>query len=173
MKSLILKRPIAYFIDFSILWCCCILPQLLAYKLFNGFPFETFSKPWHVYLWVLCTVSLPLWIYFIVREKSASKATIEKRIMKIIVTDLEGNRISFKQSFLRTFIKLVPWEITHLALLPIYFNDNPQPNAGLYIANGILLLYTAFFLLKKGTLALHDVIAKTIVSEQENKQLLK
>jgi uncharacterized RDD family membrane protein YckC len=163
MKRLLLLRPLAYFIDFIIMWCACVLPQLIAYWLFNEVPFKYFNKPFHVYFWVLFTVSVPLWLYFILKEKSANQATIGKKIMKLKVADKNSNRITGKQSFIRTLVKLLPWEITHIGLLPIYFSKDPQPGIGLYIANALILIYIIYFIARKGSFAIHDVVSKTKV----------
>jgi uncharacterized RDD family membrane protein YckC len=163
MNSLLFKRPIAYFIDFSIMWCACILPQLIIYWLFEGVPFKYFNKPYHVYFWVLLTVSFPIWLYFMKQEMSHRQSTVGKRIMSLKVTDNNNKRISKKMTFTRTFLKLLPWEITHLGLIPIYFSKDPQANIGLYIANGLIVIYLVYFIFKNGKTAIHDVLSRTKV----------
>lgn len=163
MNSLLVKRPLAYFIDFMIICSACILPQLISFWLFNGVPFKSFTQPYHVYLWVLLTVSLPVWLYFILQEMSIKQSTIGKRIMHVKVTDKDNLRISKEKSFTRTFIKLLPWEISHAALLPIYFSKDPQLNIGLYVANGFILVFIIYFIVKKGKTAIHDVLPNTRV----------
>ena len=163
MNSLLLKRPIAYFIDFMIIWFACVVPQLLAYWLFDGVPFKYFNQPYHIYFWVLLTVSLPIWLYFILQEMSIKQSTIGKRFMHLKVTDIDNLRISKKKSFVRTLVKLLPWEITHIGLIPIYFSKDPQPNIGLYLANGLILIFIIYFIIKKGKIAIHDVLSKTRV----------
>lgn len=163
MNALLIKRPVAYFIDFIIMWCSCVLPQLIAYWLFEGLPFKYFNQPYHVYFWVLFTVSLPIWLYFILQEMSPRQSTIGKRFMHLIVTDNANLRISKKQSFIRTMMKLLPWEITHIGLIPIYFSEDPQPNIGLYVANGLIVMYLIYFIIQKGKIAVHDIVARTKV----------
>jgi uncharacterized RDD family membrane protein YckC len=163
MTPLLLKRPLAYFIDFLIMWCVCVLPQLVAYQIFDGVPFKYFTQPLHIYFWVLCTVSLPIWLYFILQEKSARQSTIGKRLMRLRVTGNSNERISLKQSFTRTLVKLLPWEITHIGLVPIYFSANPQVNLFLYLANGLILVYIIYFIIKKGGTAIHDLLPGTKV----------
>jgi uncharacterized RDD family membrane protein YckC len=163
MNSLLLKRPIAYFIDFMFVWCACVLPQLIAYWLFDGVPFKYFNQPYHVYFWVLLTVSLPIWLYFILQEMSIKQSTIGKRFMHLKVTDNDNLRISKKKSFVRTLIKLLPWEITHIGLIPIYFSEDPQPNIGLYLANGLIAIYLIYFIIQKGKTAVHDIVSRTKV----------
>ena len=163
MNSLLVKRPIAYFIDFIIVWCCCVLPQLIAYWLFDGIPFKYFNQPYHVYFWVLFTVSLPLWLYFILQEMSPRQSTIGKRYMHLKVTDNTNLRISKKKSIVRTLFKLLPWEITHIGLIPIYFSKDPQIGIGLYLANGLIVIYVVYFIIQKGKTAIHDIASNTKV----------
>ncbi len=163
MNSLLLKRPIAYFIDFIIVCSACILPQLIVFWLFNGVPFKYFNQPYHVYFWVLFTVSFPVWLYFILQEMSIRQSTIGKRIMYLKVTDEANLRISKEKSFIRTFVKLLPWEITHVGLLPIYFSQASNISIGLYLANGLILIYIIYFIIKKGKTAIHDILSKTKV----------
>lgn len=163
MNTLLFKRPIAYSIDFMIMWCACILPQLIVYLILDGVPFKYVSQPYQVYLWVLFTVSLPIWLYFITQEMSSRQSTIGKRFMHLRVTDKAGLRIGKKKSFVRTLVKLLPWEITHVSLLPIYFAEDPHLNIGLYVANGLIVIYLIYFITQKGTTAIHDIVSGTKV----------
>src|SRR5690606_7119092 len=110
------------------------------------------------------TVSFPLWTYFIFTEKSEKQATLGKRLMSLKVQSGIGARISSKESLLRTAIKLLPWEIAHLGLLPVYKASGFQPEQGefefkiniaLYSSNVILIAYLIFFLVKKGKQTIH------------------
>ncbi len=163
MNGFVVRRPVAYFIDFVIMWCVCVLPQLIAYYLFEGVPFKYFTKPYHIYFWVLLTISLPIWLYFILQESSGKQATIGKKLMKLKVTGFDKRRINIRKSLTRTFIKLLPWEITHIGLLPIYFSKDAQPGIGLFIANGLIIIFIGYFILKKGNSTIHDLVARTKV----------
>ncbi len=163
MNGLIIKRPLAYFIDFLIMWCACLLPQLITYKVFDGVPFKYFTQPYHIYFWVLSTVSVPIWLYFILQEMSARQSTIGKRLMHLKVIGNANEKISIKQSFTRTLVKLLPWEITHIGLVPIYFSVNPEVNLFLYLANGLIVIYIIYFIIKKGEVAIHDLLPGTKV----------
>lgn len=163
MNSLLIKRPAAYAIDFLLVASLCVLPQLLVYMLFNGVPFDYFDKAWQVYGWVLLTVSLPVWLYFILQESSSRQSTFGKRIMKVRVITTDNHRISRSKSFQRTAVKLLPWELAHLGLLPIYFSDSPEISIGLYLSNALIIIYIIYFILHRGTKAIHDTLAGTIV----------
>ena len=146
-----------------VMGCVCILPQLVAYRLLDRVPFKYFAQPYQVYLWVLFTVSLPIWLYFILQEMSPRQSTIGKRFMHLKVMDNNNARISKEKSIARTFVKLLPWEIAHAGLISIYFSQDPQLNIGLYSANALILIYLIYFIAQKGEKAIHDFVSGTKV----------
>lgn len=82
------------------------------------------------------------WNYFAYQESSVRQGTVGKQAMNIIVTDLNGNRISFEHATKRFLGKI-------LASLPFF-------------AGFLLILFTEN---KQG---LHDKIAKTLVLVRED-----
>ena len=86
-------------------------------------------------------VSLPFALiplfYWPLLESSSWQATIGKRIMGLVVTDLDGNRLSFLRALLRSLAKII-------SSIPF----------------GIGFLIAAFTARKQ---ALHDIIVKTLV----------
>jgi uncharacterized RDD family membrane protein YckC len=87
-------------------------------------------------------IFLMVWSYFAFQESSTRKGTVGKQAMNLIVTDLDGNKISFMQATKRFLGKF-------LAAFPFFA--------------GFLMM---FFTKKKQ--ALHDIIAKTLVFIQED-----
>jgi uncharacterized RDD family membrane protein YckC len=85
---------------------------------------------------------LAMWAYFVFQESSTLKSTVGKQAVNIIVTDLNGNRISFTQATKRFILKI-------FAVIPFF-------------AGFLLILFTS----KKQ--AFHDIIAKTLVFIQED-----
>lgn len=55
---------------------------------------------------MLLPVSIP-WLYHALMESSAKQATIGKILLKIRVTDLNGQRISFGRATVRHFSKII------------------------------------------------------------------
>ena len=86
-------------------------------------------------LWILELVVG--WLYFALQESSRFQATLGKRALKIVVTDLQGGRIGFPRASGRYFAKL----LSTLSL-------------------GIDYLMAAFTARKQ---ALHDLVADTLV----------
>jgi uncharacterized RDD family membrane protein YckC len=87
-------------------------------------------------------VFLMVWSYFAFQESSTRKGTVGKQAMNLIVTDLDGNKISFMQATKR-FLGKIPAAIPFcMGFLLIFFTEKKQ--------------------------ALHDIIAKTLVFIQED-----
>jgi uncharacterized RDD family membrane protein YckC len=85
---------------------------------------------------------LTLWIYFAYQESSTLKGTVGKQALNLIVTDINGNQISFKQATKRFIMKI-------LTTIPLFM--------------GFLLI---FMTSKKQ--AFHDLFAKTVVYLHED-----
>ncbi|KAB2329400.1 RDD family protein [Cytobacillus depressus] len=82
-----------------------------------------------------------IWLYFACMETSRYRGTIGKYLLKLKVTDEDGEQITFKESTIRFFLKLI-------SFIPVF--------AGFLIA---------LFTNKKQTF--HDITAKTIVIKSE------
>lgn len=166
--KLAVNRLLAYGIDFVLLACVFVGLQWLLVLLTSGFPFVYLQEGYQIELWVLLTISLPVWTYFIWCEWK-NQQTIGKRMMKIIVTARERTKPTLQQVIGRTMIKLVPWEMTHLIILvpePWYGMTETPPNMPfIMIPNAMILLYIVFLFAGKGKKGLHDWAAKTSVSQ--------
>ncbi len=163
--TLALKRLLAYWLDFMILAICLAGIQWIIYILTAGFPFSILDTGIEIELWVLLTVSVPVWSYFILCELFTEQ-TIGKRILKLAVTNEEGNKITLKQAFSRTFIRLLPWELTHLIILvpePWWNMQEPTNSYLIYIPNLMIILYLVILFATRGVKGPHDYISKTRV----------
>lgn len=91
------------------------------------------------YLGYFCTLLLVAaqWLYFALMESSEKQATLGKMAMGIIVTDLDGNRISFGRATGRFFSKIISCAILFIGYLMAAFTERKQ--------------------------ALHDIMAGTLV----------
>lgn len=85
--------------------------------------------------WLLWTVAS--WLYFAYFESSARQGTLGKQVMGLIVTDEQGQRISFTQASIRYVGCIVSGMILYIGYLMQPFTAKKQ--------------------------ALHDIIAKTLV----------
>lgn len=93
-----------------------------------------------VFFYIL--VILFSWNYFAYQESSVSQGTVGKQAMNIIVTDLEGNRISFKHATKRFVGKILAFLPFFAGFLPILYNEKRQ--------------------------GLHDKVTKTLVMIRED-----
>lgn len=158
----------AYWLDFVLLAFILVGVQCLLYFVTSGFPFDSMKSGYWIEIWVLLSMSLPVWLYFICCELYKQQ-TIGKRMMSLKVTSNEGKKLTAKQAFLRTLIKLLPWEMTHVIILipePWFSKEEmPEHMFLIYIPNVMMLLYILVLLLNKGEKGIHDFAAKTMVNK--------
>lgn len=80
------------------------------------------------------------WFYYAYLESSPKQATIGKQALKIIVTDIDGNPISFSKATIRYFSKWISGLILLIGYIMAAFTEKKQ--------------------------ALHDIIAGTLVVKE-------
>jgi len=90
----------------------------------------------------LCSSIIFTWLYFAIFESSAKQSTFGKRICKIVVTDMNGKRISFWRATWRFFVKILLTCFTF----------------GLFGVIDVI-----FFLSNDKNRSLHDILAGTVV----------
>ncbi len=95
------KRFVAFFIDFFVIWAIPFLLVLLNPTLVN-----TENSGIDLIGTVMC------WLYYAVMESSGYGATLGKMIMKIKVTNLNGEKISFGRATGRFFGKFICSQLT-------------------------------------------------------------
>ncbi len=166
-----LRRTFAYLIDSLLAFVGFALTQWLIFvplRTALGVTEAHFHNGWFTEAYTLLTASLPIWLYFILTERSSWQATLGKRILGLQTVDsASGNQIGFWQAALRTLIKLLPWELAHLANnlpVPIWYTPNPGFRLGFALVPILITVYILliFFTPKKQTL--HDLVAKTRVT---------
>lgn len=111
-------------------------------------------------------ITLPVSLYFALSESSNQQSTWGKKRMGLMVTDSNGARINFWRALARTFLKFIPWELSHTLLWQINF----APQAGSTLINyGFVLVYVliginiASLLITKKHQTLYDLLTKTYV----------
>ena len=80
------------------------------------------------------------WAYFAIQESSPKQATIGKQAMGLLVTDMEGQPISFVKASIRHFSKILSALILFIGYIMAFFTEKKQ--------------------------ALHDIIAGTLVLQK-------
>lgn len=164
---LLLKRLVAFMIDWVVLFCVFALPQFILALMLGRWVLSYDSPPLAIWAWVALTVSVPSWIYFTLSDSSAAGATLGKRLFGLAVRDLKGGRIGQWRALARTAVKLAPWEMTHIMIFfPEPFGDEigTAKIVLIMIANALLIVWLAVPLLDRpGHRAIHDLVARTRV----------
>lgn len=89
------------------------------------------------YLAAIVLIVVLQWLYFALMESSARQATLGKQVLGIVVTDLNGQKISFGRATGRYFGKIISGLILYIGFIMAGFTEKKQ--------------------------ALHDVMASTLV----------
>lgn len=143
------RRSAAFLADWIILFCI-LAPVGILIGRFSGAPQpQTGPEVWHM---ILLTFSAPAWLYFIVSDRSTRGATLGKRVFKLRVAGTTEERVSLGRAVVRTVIKLLPWELTHLFVFGLskelgQFDQIQSVGlAVVYAANGFMLFLPVGFL---------------------------
>lgn len=111
-------------------------------------------------------VILPVIVYFSWQEGSTRQSSWGKRRVGLRVTDARGQPIGYRQAFLRSILKFVPWQMAHTAIFQISFADS-QATIGVYLllagAYGLATVYIVAIWRRRDHRALYDVLAGTAV----------
>jgi uncharacterized RDD family membrane protein YckC len=70
-------------------------------------------------LMAFITLILPICLYFTLEESSAKQSTWGKRKTRIRVVNANGGRLRRGQAFVRSLVKVLPWQIAHTCLFHI------------------------------------------------------
>jgi uncharacterized RDD family membrane protein YckC len=78
------------------------------------------------YLVAILLIVIGQWLYYALMESSRKQATLGKLALRIIVTDLSGNRISFGRATGRYFGKIVSGMIMLIGYIMAGFTERKQ-----------------------------------------------
>ncbi len=160
------QRIAAYVLDYALLFSILIAIQLMLWFFAKGFPYSLMKTGFQIELWVLFSISLPTWLYFTLSEQSRRQATLGKQFFHLQVARASGKRIGLGRALLRTVIKLLPWELTHMTLLvplPIWWDASPGFPAGLIVVYLLIGIYLAALFMTRRRQSIHDLLLDTVV----------
>ena len=165
----------AFAIDVAVLFAILALPQAaLRFTLgFSLFDLSGFSNSWGLEAFVLLTISLPSWLYFILSDASGLGASLGKRAMGLRVVGSDAGRVGLGRAALRTLIKMIPWELTHTALLvPVpLLGTGAAPSTEQAIRLGLVYVLLFGYLIvvvrSGGVRGIHDFAAGTQVVKRD------
>lgn len=111
-----------------------------------------------------CVSVLPVWLYLTLTESADAAATIGKRIKGLTVTlDLDG-RASWTRIALRNAIKLLPWQLAHVAVSRFIYGVEFAVAITAYSASLLIVVVTlVMVVVDPKRRALHDRLAGTRV----------
>jgi uncharacterized RDD family membrane protein YckC len=170
----IIRRGLAYLIDCVLAFGFYVLTQRLIFLPLRRLVLGSdawFASGIRSELYTLLTISLPIWLYFALTEVSGWQATIGKTLLGLQTIDaVSSGRIVLWQSLLRTAVKMLPWEVAHLANnLPVPMRYDPEPGfrIGFLVSPVLVVLYVALAILTSNHQSLHDLVARTFVVMRE------
>ena len=122
------RRLAAYIID-------CIVAGILAYSvavvgaLLIGLPSgERFDgvAVTIAAIWICASYLIAPWLYWALMERSSRQATLGKRALGIIVTDIEGRRVTFARGTVRYWAKVVSFLTLLIGFMLAGFTSRKQ-----------------------------------------------
>lgn len=139
-------RAVAYFVDVVLLTTIGVATILLPLLAKGAIPAD---NPWFLFsganrqiVAIQLLIYMLSWLYFASFESSAWQATPGKRMMRLVVTDLEGRRITFARASGRFFGKFISQFLLFFGFVLAGFTPRKQ--------------------------ALHDILAKCLVLRRPN-----
>ena len=158
MSSLITKRIVAIAIDYMFVALYAVLLFVVAVTFFE----TNDVGPINGQIIGFLSLTLPVFLYFYLSEKSKRRATLGKKILKISVDSHQNKNI-----FYRNVLKFLPWEIAHIGMHWMYYFSNQEAKEPIWVWIVLLLpqivviIYIVSLFLNKGSATIYDKIAKT------------
>jgi uncharacterized RDD family membrane protein YckC len=118
-----MKRTGAVIIDFIFLYVLVSL-SIALFCIFAKIPVLSTNVTSGII--ILSTFLVISWFYFAITESSRNQASLGKRIFRIMVTDLQGDRISFNKATIRfwgKFAAITIYSIIRLILKKEFVHD--------------------------------------------------
>ena len=162
MKSLIIKRILAFSIDYVFI----LIYGTALFQITMMFGPKALS-PIEGQIVGFLTLTLPVFLYFYFSENSTAAATIGKRIFKLRVSSLGLKSSIFK----RNFVKFLPWEIAHIGghWISYYSNHSIDPPLWVWIVLIVpqitVIYYMVSIVKSKGKSGFYDHFANTKVND--------
>ncbi len=164
----VLRRGVCYLIDSMLAFGVVALLQMFALTPLRnalGIDEDWFRSGWNTELYTLLTISLPVWSLFAAGDcvwRSPGRRLTGSRVLKRGA----GAAPSFGRAFVRAAVKLLPWEVAHLANnlpTPMWYAVEPELRF-LFPVSGMLLLGWALSVaLRRDHRGPHDLLTGTEV----------
>lgn len=172
-----LYRIKASLIDYLVILAWMVTIGLVGFvlaRLFGGYPdFLGTLGPIGTQIVAFFVLTFPVGVYLYKAESGSQHATIGKRKIGLRVSGLDGTAPSRSSIFLRTLVKLLPWEIAHTFVWQmqyVFYRSGYEADMPMWILVGLnasmilVTIYVAMIVLRKDGRAPHDLVAKTYVT---------
>jgi uncharacterized RDD family membrane protein YckC len=127
---------------------------------------EWFKESINLQLYVTLSISLPVWLYFAYFDSKMSNGTFGKRLFRLSVNSISGQKISFGKSLSRSILKLLPWELAHIGVIfpePLYFSAQTGVRWLTYVGMLLFLIYVLSIVVTEKRQTLYDKYLNTLV----------
>jgi uncharacterized RDD family membrane protein YckC len=173
-----LPRLAAFMLDYLIIVAYMIFLTLITALLFNlggqSIAIAISGNPYLFDLFAFLTLVLPVILYFALGECSPKQATWGKRKLKLSVCAMNGKRLSWRQSCIRSIIKFLPWQIAHTSIFHIRgWPLHAQPISigsifGFTLVSLLVGLYLVTVLFTKAHRTPYDWLSQAVVVDNSN-----
>lgn len=147
------RRLSAFVLDAGLAYLAIAASQALLYVV-N--PARSNATPTVLHAWVFSTVTLPLWIYFAWCDRRSRGAAPAAAWLGIRVVSRSADPLSLSRALGRNAIKLLPFELNHIAL---FYSQTTSLGSAVAIGCGILMW---FVILATWLSAWRDVARRTL-----------
>ena len=108
---------------------------------FIGLSLQWPKNPFLADLMAFITLILPVALYFTLQESSPKQATWGKRKVGILVVNANGDTLTRKQAFIRSLVKLLPWQIGHTCIFQLGVSTFELVEPSPMVITGFVLVY--------------------------------
>jgi uncharacterized RDD family membrane protein YckC len=122
-RAVALRRLFAFAIDWLVvvLWGGAIFGAVMLAT--GGQPPRP-ANPWTAQAIGFLTMTAPVTLYFAICESSRMRASFGKRVLQLVVSRDNGERLPFASALLRNAVKFVPWEFGHMVAQQAIFSGD-------------------------------------------------
>lgn len=108
---------------------------------------------------------LPVWVYLTVTEAGVRQASWGKRRVGLRVTASDGSRAGWQRVAARNAVKLLPWQLAHIAVAPLILGADDSITIGVAYTLSLLIAVASIAMACRDPQhrALHDRVAGTRV----------
>jgi uncharacterized RDD family membrane protein YckC len=140
---------------------------------------RVFETPFGGQVAGIVVLTFPVMLYFSLWEASRHAATPGKRALGVRVLRSSGERLSLRESIVRSAVKFIPWELAHTFLWRIPGWPQPEGEIPAWIVAGFVVVWSIVALnvvlvlrTKRGQTA-YDLAADTVVVRYASSRRLR